>query len=157
MDAVRRQKIGATDSDNLNSGESTASMSDVTSAPLDASLASGLLDAIALEAVTVPGELKLAGGLDHGGPGVCLVGTDSADPIRETRIGPYAVSTWIGSGHVGDVYRARRDGDYPPQFAIKLLQHTAHKETILCDSKTRFTFRPRWQSTLTSRHCLKQE
>ena len=131
MDAVRRQKIGATDSDNLNSGESTASMSDVTSAPLDASLASGLLDAIALEAVTVPGELKLAGGLDHGGPGVCLVGTDSADPIRETRIGPYAVSTWIGSGHVGDVYRARRDGDYPPQFAIKLLQHTAHKETIL--------------------------
>ena len=131
MDAVRREQIDATVGNNPNGTEPTATMSDGTLPPIDTPLAFDLIDSIALEAITISPELKLAGGLHHSGSGDHPDETDAVDPIRETQIGPYEVSAWIGSGHVGSVYRAVRHGEDLRRVAVKLMRHAANKDTIL--------------------------
>ena len=131
MDPLRREEIDASIGDKLNGPDQRLPVSGDTLSPTDTRLASDLIDSIALEAIAVLPELKLAGGLQQSGSGNCLDETDPIDPTRVTQIGPYEVSARIGGGHVGSVYRATCYGVDPRQLAIKLMRHTVNKDTIL--------------------------
>ena len=90
-----------------------------------------LIDSIALEAIVIPPELNDAEEPHHAGSEDRLVAMHSANSARTKQIGPYEVSTWIGSGRVGNVYLATCNGELPRQVAVKLLPQTANKNTIL--------------------------
>ena len=92
MDPPRHEEIDASLGDDLNGPDSTVTVPDATSKPTDAPPVVDLIDSIALEAITMPPELHQSGSENY------LDETNLIDPGLETRIGPYEVSGWIGSG-----------------------------------------------------------
>ena len=87
----------------------------------------GLLDA-PLDTRLVPTGVERAGeALPGSAPGV-----ESAGPLTDSRIGPYAVGERIGRGGMGDVYRARRaDGLFDREVALKVVRDGADTDAVL--------------------------
>jgi serine/threonine protein kinase/Tfp pilus assembly protein PilF len=61
--------------------------------------------------------------------------TDRSELVG-TRIGPYCISSLIGKGGMGAVYRAVRDDDFHMEVAIKLLKRGTDSETSLSRFRT---------------------
>jgi eukaryotic-like serine/threonine-protein kinase len=69
---------------------------------------------------------------DSLGAALAALGPLSADPLRNTLVGPYRLIERIGAGGMGEVYRAERtDGSFRQTVAVKLLREGTHTDEAL--------------------------
>jgi eukaryotic-like serine/threonine-protein kinase len=116
MDTARREQIDAIHSEPTKLGHTS----------VEQATEADVIDSIAVDAVTIPKNSKVAPGSHQHGEGC-----DAVHSPLEDQIGPYQVRALIGTGHVGSAYRASRGPELPDQVVVKLIQCGADKDTIL--------------------------
>ena len=104
---------------------------DATRRELETTLASDLIDSIALEAVATQRCSENVGRLPTSSSDLESIGPDVANAMVSHQIGPYQITAWIGGSRIGNVYRATQDEEFARPVALKLTKYQTDRDVTL--------------------------